>query len=294
MGKLIRAVLRGRDDGNIILLPDHYEQQGKERKFYGFTAVLGYSRMRFVTFVKRCDTATMLRCLIEAFDYFGGLPKAALTDRMKSVFLEDMDGETPRWNPVFADFMATLGVAPRVCKPRKPQTKGKVERSVEVIKYGFWPGVHFTDLDDLNEQALTWCTRLNQKVHRTTRRVPLDLWVEENLSPLPKDINWERFGAEERRVSSDGFLSFDGVLYGVPSMPPMAGAMVQVRKRHRELRIFYQGQLVATHQVRPRSAEIVLHPQQFAGVSPTPPLRQLLRPVGHQISAPEVEMRSPS
>jgi hypothetical protein len=152
--------------------------------------------------------------------------------------------------------------------------------------------VHFTDLDDLNEQALTWCTRLNQKVHRTTRRVPLDLWVEENLSPLPKDLSWERFGAEERRVSSDGFLSFDGVLYGLPSMPPMAGAMVQVRKRHRELRIFYQGQLVATHQVRPRSAEIVLHPQQFAGVPATPPLRQMLRPVGHQIAAPQVEVRS--
>jgi transposase len=269
----------------------HYEQQGKERKFYGFTAVLGYSRMRFVTFVKRCDIATMLRCMIEAFDYFGGLPKAALTDRMKSVFLDELDDQTPRWNPVFADFMATLGVAPRVCKPRKPQTKGKVERSVEVIKYGFWPGVHFTDLDDLNEQALTWCNRLNQKVHRTTRHVPLDLWVEEKLSPLPKDMNWERFGAEERRVSSDGFLSFDGVLYGLPSSPPMAGAMVQVRKRHRELRIFYQGRLVATHQVRPRSAEIVLHPQQFAGVPPTPSLRQMLRPVGHQIPAPQVEIR---
>jgi transposase len=78
--------------------------------------------MRFVTFVKRCDTATMLRCMIEAFDYFGGLPKAALTDRMKSVFLDELDDQTPRWNPVFADFMATLGVAPRVCKPRKPQT----------------------------------------------------------------------------------------------------------------------------------------------------------------------------
>jgi len=109
------------------------------------------------------------------------------------------------------------------------ESKGKVERSVEVIKYGFWPGVHFTHLEDLNEQALTWCNRLNQKVHRTTRRVPLDLWVEEKLSPFPKDRNWERFGAEERRVSSDGFLSFDGVLYGLPSSPPMAGAMVQVQ-----------------------------------------------------------------
>lgn len=270
----------------------HYEQEGKEHKFYGFTAILGYSRMRFVTFVKRCDTATMLRCMMDAFDYFGGLPRAALTDRMKSVFLEELDGETPRWNPVFADFMATLGVAPRVCRPRKPQTKGKVERTVEVIKYGFWPGVHFTDLDDLNEQAATWCSRLNQKVHRTTRRVPLDLWVEEQLSPLPKDTTWERFGAEERRVSSDGFVSFDGVLYGLPSSPPMAGAMVQVRKRHRELRVFYQGRLVATHQVRPRSMEIVVHPEQFAGVPPTPSLRQQLRPVGHQIPAQEVEIRA--
>jgi hypothetical protein len=270
----------------------HYEQDGKARKFYGFTAILGYSRMRFVTFVKRCDTATMLRCMIETFDYFGGLPKAALTDRMKSVFLEELDGEIPRWNPLFADFMATLGVAPRVCRPRKPQTKGKVERTVEVVKYGFWPGVHFTALDDLNEQAAAWCTRLNQKVHSTTRRIPLDLWVEEHLAPLPKDSAWERFGAEERRVSSDGFVSFDGVLYGLPSSPPLAGARVQVSTRQRQLRVLYQGQVVATHQVRPRSTEIVMHPEQFAGVPPTPSLRQMLRPVGHQIPAHEVEVRA--
>jgi len=261
----------------------HYEQQGKERKFYGFTAVLGFSRMRFVTFVKRCDTTTMLRCMIDAFDYFGGLPQAALTDRMKSVFLEEMDGEQPKWNPLFSDFMATLGVAPRVCKPYKPQTKGKVERSVEVIKNGFWAGVHFTDLDDLNAQALAWCNRLNQKVHRTTRRIPMDLWVEENLRPLPQDRAFERYGAEDRRVSSDGFIAFDGVLYGLPSHPPVAGAMVQVRKRGGELRVFSQGKLIATHQIRPCSQEIVIHPEQFAGVPPAPSLRATLRPVGHQI-----------
>lgn len=270
----------------------HYEQDGKERKFYGFTAILSYSRMRFVTFVKRCDTASMLRCLIEAFDYFGGLPKAALTDRMKSVFLEDMEGDLPRWNPLFADFMATLGIVPRVCQPRKPQTKGKIERTVEIIKHGFWPGVHFTDLDDLNEQATTWCNRLNQKVHRTTRRVPLDLWVEEKLSALPKDSTWERFGAEERRVSSDGFISFDGVLYGLPSSPPMAGARVLVSKRGRVLHILYQGQIVAQHQVRARSQEIVFHPEQFKGVPPTPSLSSKLRPLGHQLPTPAVEIRS--
>jgi transposase len=49
-----------------------YEDEGQLRKYYGFVAVLGYSRMRFVTFVKRCDTPTLIRCFMEACEYFGG------------------------------------------------------------------------------------------------------------------------------------------------------------------------------------------------------------------------------
>ena len=268
-----------------------YEQNGQAHKLYGFTAILGYSRMRFVTFVKRCDTPTMIRCMMAAFEYFGGLPKAALTDRMKSVFLE-MEDTTPKWNPLFADFMASLGVAPRVCKPYKPQTKGKVERSVGIIKNSFWAGVHFTDLDDLNEQAVRWCDRLNQTVHRTTGKMPMELWVTETLTDLPRDAAWERFGTEERRVSWDGFISYDGVLYGLPSTPPVAGSVVLVRERHRELRILHHGQLIATIRKQPRSQEIVIHPDQFRDVGPTPSLRFSEKPIGHQLPAPPVAIRS--
>jgi transposase len=268
----------------------HYEKAGKDHKLYGFVAILSYSRMRFVTFVKRCDTATMIRCMIDAFEYFDGLPKAALTDRMKSVFLE-MDGTTPIWNPLYADFAACLGFAPRVCKPYKPQTKGKVERSVGVIKDGFWPGVRFTDIDDLNEQASAWCDRLNQKVHRTTSRVPVDMWVEEQLSPLPKDSAWERFGAEERKVSWDGFMSYDGVQYGLPAEPRVAGSVVLVRERKLELRVFSKGKLIVTLRKRPRSQDIAPHPDQFQKVTPTSPLRKAEKPLGHQIASPSVTVR---
>lgn len=267
-----------------------YQDKGQDRKLYGFTAILGYSRMRFVTFVKRCDTATMIRCMMEGFEYFDGLPKAALTDRMKSVFLE-MEDDLPKWNPLFSDFMASLGIVPRVCKPYRPQTKGKVERSVGVIKNNFWLGVHFTDIDDLNVQARRWCDRLNQKVHRTTRRVPMDLWVEENLSPFPSDSAWERFGSEERRVSFDGFMSYDGVLYGLPAQPAVAGSRVFVRERHRTLRVYHQGQLITTLQKQPRSQEIVFHPEQFVGVSPGVSIRRLDKPVGHQVEAPTIIVR---
>jgi transposase len=93
-----------------------YEQEGVTHKVFGCTAVLSYSRMRFVTFVKRTDASTLIRCLMDAFEYFGGLPRAVLTDRMKTVLLE-MEAGRPHWHPVFSDFVARLSVAPRVCKP---------------------------------------------------------------------------------------------------------------------------------------------------------------------------------
>ena len=271
----------------------HYEMDGRERKLYGFTAILGYSRMRFVTFVKRCDTPTMIRCLMEAFEYFGGLPRAALTDRMKSVILE-MDGKTPKWNPLFADFMACIGVAARVCKSYTPQTKGKVERSVGIIKTGFWPGVRFSDIDHLTDQARLWCDRLNQKVHRTTLKIPMDLWVQEHLAPLPQDFAWQRFGTEERKVSWDGFISYDGVQYGLPSQAAVAGSVVLVREQNRELRVFAAGQLIVTLQKQARSQQIVSHPDQFRNVAPVSAIKQAAKPLGHQITPPQVESRSPS
>lgn len=267
-----------------------YELEGVPKKLYGFTAVLSYSRMRYVTFVKRCDAATLIRCLMEGFEYMGGLPKAALTDRMKTVLL-DMDGKTPIWHPRFADFMASIGVSPRVCKSYTPQTKGKVERSVGVIKYNFWPGVHFSDLDDLNQQAMQWCNRLNQQVHRTTRARPMDRWSQEPLAPLPAAFAWERFATEERKVSWDGYLSYDGVLYGLPSEPPLAGTTVQVREQRGVLTIWSQGQHVTSWTKHACSGEIISHPDQFRTVASAAALRRAVEPLGHQVVVPEVSQR---
>lgn len=268
-----------------------YDHDGRPHKLFGFTAVLSYSRMRFVCFTKRCDTPTLIRCLMAACEYFGGLPRTMLTDRMKSVLL-DMDGRDPHWNPLFANFMAAIGVVPRVCKPYTPQTKGKVERSIQVIKHSFWPGVHFTDLDDLNRQALTWCEDRNRRVQRTTRQRPVDRRAQEQLAALPPAFAWDRFATEDRKVSWDGYVSYDGVLYGLPSEPPRAGTVVQVREHQGTLRIWSEGQLLLTVAKRPRSQEQVPHPDQFRTVLPAAAHRANAAPRGHQITPPLVARRS--
>jgi hypothetical protein len=268
-----------------------FEQQGQFHKLYGFTAVLSYSRMRFVCFSKRCDTPSLIRCMMLALEYFEGLPTTILTDRMKSVLLQ-MDGNTPQWNTQFADFLAAIGVSARVCRAYTPQTKGKVERSIGVVKHSFWPGVRFTDLDDLNRQVQAWCDRRNQRVHATTRVRPLDRWVEEPLRELPAGFAWERFGLEERRVTTDNFVSFDGVLYGLPAVAALTGRLVQVGVRSGIVTIWHQGQWVAQHQVRPISGSQVLHPEQFRGVPPARTHQQTPTPLGHQVPPPTSVQRS--
>src|SRR5262245_59798527 len=47
-----------------------YDQDGSYHKLFGFTAVLSYSRMRFVTFSKRCDVFSLIRCLMLGCEYF--------------------------------------------------------------------------------------------------------------------------------------------------------------------------------------------------------------------------------
>jgi len=268
-----------------------YDQGGSYHKVFGFTAVLSYSRMRFVVFTKRCDVATLIRCLLLACEYFGGLPRTMLTDRMKTVLLE-MDGTTPVWNSVFADFMAAIGVAPRVCRAYTPQTKGKVERSVGIIKHSFWPGVCFTDLDDLNTQARAWCEQRNRQIHHTTHQRPIDRWANEGLQPLPRGFAWERFATEERKVSWDGYLSYDGVLYGLPSDPPVAGSSVQVRAQHGLLSVWRAGQLLVSLAQRARSGEVVTHPDQFRTVAPASAHRHAAEPLAHQLVVAPVARRA--
>ncbi len=267
-----------------------YEREGVQHKVYGLAVVLGYSRVRYVTFMRRCDAPSLIRGLLRAWESCGGLPALVLTDRMKSVLLA-MDGTTPQWHPLFADFLATVGVVPRVCTAYTPQTKGKVERAVGVIKADFWPGVVFTDLDDLNQQARTWCDRRNRRVNRTTHQRPIDRLPAEGLRPLPPRSLTTRFVTAERQVSWDGFFSYDGVLYGLPAQAAVAGSTVQVHAQEGLLQIGHQGQTIQTLPLSPRTGERVPHPDQWTGVRPAASLRRRPQPLGHLVESVPVAQR---
>ena len=79
--------------------------------------------------------------MLHAFSALG-VPATVLTDNMKSVVVRrDADGR-PVWQADYAEFMGVVGFRTRLCRPRHPYTKGKVERLVRFVKGNFLAGRH--------------------------------------------------------------------------------------------------------------------------------------------------------
>lgn len=96
---------------------EYVDPEGQVHKVPVFVMVLGYSRAMYIEFTAVIPTS-FLRCLIYAFVYFGGIPKIMLTDQMKTVVLGMGEDRKPRWHPLSADFVAAMGLVPKVCQVR--------------------------------------------------------------------------------------------------------------------------------------------------------------------------------
>lgn len=163
-----------------------------------FVATLGYSRATFVKFVpsKGEDVATLCASLHEAFDYFGGVPEHVLFDNTKAVVIErDAYGEgLHRWNSALRDLAEACGFTPRLCRPYRAKTKGKVERFNAYLKGSFLVPLASTlkanglqlDAQVANAHVGRWLDEVaNVRVHATTQAVPAVRLAEERTFMLP-------------------------------------------------------------------------------------------------------------
>lgn len=267
----------------------YQDLDGEIRKVAVFVMVLGFSRACYIEFSRRCDLVSLLRCMVHAFLYFGGVPQVVLTDHMKTVISSSDQGK-PLWQEGFERFATEAGFIPRVCRVRRPQTKGKVERLVHYVRDNFMPGRRFTDFGDLQAQALSWCDHVNQRRHATTGERPMLQLVHERLKPLPASGVLEAYRWELRKVDRECFVSFNGTKYGVPWR--YCGHEVKVAQLEEEILVVdVDGVVVERHGVCYRSRRHVFAKDQYEGLDAAQgiPYQQ---PIGQRIRVEDVEVRS--
>ncbi len=267
-------------------------EDGRKRRMWGFVMVLGWSRAIYVEFVRRTDVATFIRCHLNAFEYFGGVPRRCLYDNAKVVVLGRDDEGRTEWNMRMLDFSLRMGFELRLCRPYRAQTKGKVESGVKYVRNNFWPSARFTDDGDLNNQAVEWCHMLaNERVHGTTGRVPKRMlpMEREHMEVLPDRRRLAPYLREDRKVGRDGYVHWDGSWYGVPWV--WAGRVVQVGMRSGTVEIWNGDERLAVHPRSHKRRQRLTVPGQWEGLinGDTGRRREAL---AVQVSDQQVERRS--
>jgi len=147
------------------------DPNGKEYRVACFAMVCHHCGKMYIEFFPNAKQENLFIGMIHAF-YMMGVPKYVLTDNMKSVVIKrDFEGH-PIWNVDYEAFMNTVGFRTKLCKPRHPFTKGKVERLMRFVKDNFLAGRLFWNITDLNEQALRWCDKHNARYHKEVDDIP--------------------------------------------------------------------------------------------------------------------------
>lgn len=183
-------------------------RKGKD-PLYAFVATLGWGRAGFVIFTTSQRFEVLRECHEQAFSYFGGVPHEVLYDNMKTVVLErNAFGEGKhRFNPALWDTAKHFGFMPRLCKPYRAKTKGKVERFNRYLRYSFYyPLVSklkqaglTLDVATANIEVRKWLDEVaNCRVHGETNERPCDrLEIERQaMLPLPQRLSVESPSAE--------------------------------------------------------------------------------------------------
>ena len=234
---------------------------------WGFTKVLDYTGaeytaacfamichhcgQRYLEFFPNAKQENLFIGMIHAFRYMG-VPHCVLTDNMKSVVIRrDLDGR-PVWQKDYESFMNTVGFRTKLCKPRHPFTKGKVERLVRFVKENFLVDRVFWKVTDLNRAALDWCNEQNGVYHRATAGVPQEMHFThclEHLSELNDRPELRPYLCPERRISFDGFVSYEGRRFGVPYS--YRGSTARIMREDETIYIYSADlrQLLTTHSV---------------------------------------------
>lgn len=207
---------------------------------------LKYSRFSHLdmSIQKRFDDVS--RGLINGFIKFGGVPKELLFDNMTTV--ANINAKPKKPTDAISKFAKDFGFKVRLCRTRKPETKGTVEAKNKVIDWIRAYEGEFEGLDELAAIVETINKDMNITINQETDMSPTALFYKEKeyLQPLPaRDIIDTYLTPIKYKVSDEALIRYGNSKYSVD--PKLIGEEVTVDLFDNKLCIYYNGKLVTFH-----------------------------------------------
>lgn len=258
------------------------ELAGERVKIHLFVKVLGYSRRIYARAEEDEKLATFLTCHERSFQWFEGLALSILYDNPKTVCLtRDFESKQIGWNPQFLDFARYWGFTPKLCKPYRARTKGKVESGIKYVKRNFFAlyGRKFQSLEELNAKLERWALEVaDERIHGTTHEKPSVRFKGERLLPFEGKAPYRIETPLIRIIPNDALVCYKTNRYSVPWQ--LVGKEAVLEEAGERLRIHVEGSLVADHPLLGSRYQQNVMPGHYEGI-----LRPKPRPEPKRLSS---------
>lgn len=238
---------------------------------YSFHMVLSYSRDPFCRYSTSMDLATFWAAHHAAFHHFGGVPKTIAYDRTKTVVKNHVGtGEDTPLHPEAIAFAAHYGFAIHLCAPYRPQSKGRVERYVEITREKVLAGRVFASPEEMQAAWGGWLPTRRAQVHRTHGEVIAVRAERDRAALLP--VPERPYIVSDRHlrvVGKDALVSFEASCYSVPWTQVRPHQRVDLRVSPEEVAIWSLGadpRLLATHARARRRGSWIVDPTHWDGL----------------------------
>jgi transposase len=196
----------------------HIEIGRARRPLMAFVMVLSYSRKIFLQFYLDARMANFLRGHTAAFNAWQGVPRVLLYDNLRSAVLERR-GDAIRFNPILLEYAAHYRFEPRPVAVARGNEKGRVERAIRYVRDNFFSAREWTDVNDLNRQAIDWCEggTADRMCPEDRTQTVREVFNQEKstLIHLP-DYPYPAHDREEVRIGKTPYARFDLNDYSIP------------------------------------------------------------------------------
>lgn len=230
---------------------------GRRVRFKAWIFTPSVSRYRFVWPIRRETTQEAIEACEAAWRFYGGCFRVLIPDNTKAI-VELADPHSPRIVRTFLEYSQARGLVVDPARVRHPKDKGRVERSVQVVRDACFAGEAPRDLDAARALSERWARDVaGMTRHRTTLRLPREHFeAVERPALLPAPTEPYDVPRWSDPVVSGQFVQVESALYSVPARWPV-GERLRARADSRTVRLYDGAELVAVHARRARGERSV-------------------------------------
>jgi transposase len=190
---------------------------GKKINIVASLVYYRYSKMRYLKFY-RTFTRFQMKCFLhEAMMFMGHAAPTCIIDNTNLARLRGV-GKHAVIVPEMKHFAEQYGFKFQCHELKHSNRKAGNERGFYTVETNFFPGRTFSDLEDLNQQALEWATvRCANRPTGKRKIIPTQAFEYEKpfLEKVAHFIH-PPYKVHERRTDQYGYISFNGNYYWIP------------------------------------------------------------------------------